>query len=182
MKTFFLLLSVLMSAGLTQSQTTTYTGTIKDLALNPVTAGQVQFTLTPPTDSTLPGTERFTPIAVRCNINADGTLSGFVGGVVSGPCTVVSNTALNPSGTAYRICIQSYNQTPGSCFFDYAITSSKDITTIAQTLQTEPLNYNGVPGPPLNFLGAWRSNDDLPAWPGRELQQRDVYLINGCEP
>jgi hypothetical protein len=148
MKKFLLLLSVLMLAGVTQTQTTTYKGTIKDLALNPVTAGQVQFTLTPPTDSNLPGTRRFTPIAVSCNINADGTLSGFVGGVVSGACTVISNTALSPSGTAYRICIQPYNQTPGSCFFDYAITSSKDITTIAPTLQTGPLNYAspGAPG------------------------------------
>jgi hypothetical protein len=143
----FLLLSVLMLAGLIQAQTTTYTGTIKDLALNPVTAGQVQFTLTPPTDSTLPGTGRFTPIAVSCNINADGTLSGFVRGVGSGPCTVISNTALSSSGTAYRICIQPYNQTPGSCFFDYAITSSKDITTIAPTLQTGPMNYVS-PGAP----------------------------------
>jgi hypothetical protein len=154
MKKFFLI-PVLLLAGLLQAQTTTYTGTIKDLALNPVTAGQVQFTLTPPADSTLPGTGRFTPIAVTCNINADGTLSGFVGGVVSGACKVTSNTALSPSGTAYRICIQPYNQTPGSCFFDYAITSTKDITTIAPTLQTGPLNYNGVPGPALNFLGAW---------------------------
>src|ERR1700738_2439111 len=111
MKKFLLLLSVLMLAGLIQAQTTKYPGTIKDLALNPVTAGKVQFTLSPPTDSTLPGTERFTPVAVSCNINADGTLSGFVGGVVSGPCTVISNTALGPSGTAYRICIQPYNQT-----------------------------------------------------------------------
>src|ERR1700692_2169608 len=138
MKKFLLLLSVLMLAGVTQTQTTTYKGTIKDLALNPVTAGQDQFTLTPPTDSNLPGTRRFTPIAVSCNINADGTLSGFVGGVVSGACTVISNTALSPSGTAYRICIQPYNQTPGSCFFDYAITSSKDITTIAPMLQIGP--------------------------------------------
>jgi hypothetical protein len=57
----FLLIPVLLLAGLTQAQTTTYTGTIKDLALNPVTSGQVQFTLTPPTDSTLPGTGRLTP-------------------------------------------------------------------------------------------------------------------------
>jgi parallel beta-helix repeat protein len=135
------------------AQTTTYTGTIKDLSLNVVTSGQVTFTLTPPTDSTLPGIGRFTPSSTSCNINSDGSLSGYVGGVVSRACIVVSNTALSPAGTAYRICIQAYGQTPGSCFFDYAITASKDITTIAPTLQTGPLNYNGVPGPPGCVIG-----------------------------
>lgn len=138
----FLLMAVPVAA-----QTTTYTGTIKDLSLNVVTSGQVQFTLTPPTDSTLPGIGRFTPTMFSCNINADGTLSGYVAGVVSGACIVVSNTAISPSGTAYKICIQPYNQTPGSCFYDYALGGTKDITTIAPTLQTGPLNYGGVAGP-----------------------------------
>jgi hypothetical protein len=152
-KLLLLLMTVLLMAGTAQAQTTTYTGTIRDLSMNPVTAGQVTFTLTPSTDSTLAGTGRFTPTTITCNINGNGTLSGYVGGVVSGPCTVASNTALSPSGTSYRICVQAYNATPGSCFYDYATTTSKDISTVAPTLNTGPLNDSGIPGPPGCVLG-----------------------------
>jgi hypothetical protein len=139
-------LMVLMTgAGL--AQTTTYTGTIKDLSSAPVTSGQVAFTLSPSTDSTIPGTGRFTPSTITCNINNDGTLSGYVGGVVSGACIVTQNTALTPTGTSYRICIQPAYATPGSCFYDYATTSSKDISTIVPTPSTGPINYGGIPGP-----------------------------------
>lgn len=141
------LLALLMT-GSALAQTTTYTGTIKDLSLNVVTSGQVTFTLTPSTDSTIPGTGRFTPSAITCNINADGTLSGYVSGVVSGACVVASNTAITPGGTSYRVCIQPQYATPGSCFYDYATTSSKDISTVVPTLTTGPLNYNGIAGPP----------------------------------
>ncbi|MCU1247083.1 MAG: hypothetical protein JWQ49_112 [Edaphobacter sp.] len=141
---------LLMAAGL-HAQTTTYTGSIKDLALKPVTSGQVTFTLAPSTDSTLPGTGRFTPSTVTCSIKGDGTLAASGSGV--GACVVTSNTALSPAGTSYRICIQPQFATPGSCFFDYATGGSKDISTVAPTLQTGPLNYNGVPGPPGCVLG-----------------------------
>lgn len=133
----------------------TYTGVIKDLAQNVVTSGQVTFTLTLPSTATIPGTGTFTPTTISCNINVDGTLSGFVGGVVNGPCMVTMNTALTPAGTAYRICIQPNFNAPGSCFYDYAIAATKDITTVVPTLSTGPLNYSGIPGPPLNFTGVW---------------------------
>jgi hypothetical protein len=146
---------LMVAAGL-HAQTTTYTGVIKDLALNPVTSGQVTFTLAPSTDSTLSGTGRFTPSTITCKINGDGTLSASTAGVVSA-CKVVSNTSINPTGTSYRICIQPNFATPGSCFFDYATGGSKDISTVAPTLATGPVNYSGIPGPPLQFLGAWSS-------------------------
>lgn len=155
----FLLLFLMTGAAMAQSATTTtYTGTLTDLAQQPITSGQVTFTLTPSTDSTLPGTGRFIPSTINCNINADGTLSGFVAGAVSGPCVVTRNTAITPGGTAYRICIQANFQTPGSCWYDYATTATKDISTPAPTLSTGPLNYNGVPGPPLDFAGTWSSS------------------------
>lgn len=147
MKKLLLLLTVFLSSIASYGQSTTYTGTIKDLSLNVVTSGQVTFTLTPKTDSTIPGTGRFTPSTITCNINSDGTLSGFVGGTVSGACTVAMNTAISPSGTSYRVCIQPNYATPGSCFYDYATTASKDISTVAPTLPTGPINYGGVPGP-----------------------------------
>lgn len=140
-------LLLLSAAGLRAQTTTTYTGIIKDLANNPVTSGQVTFTLAPATDSTVPGVGRFTPLTVHCNINADGTLSGFVSGVVSGACKVTNNTSLSPGGTSYRICLQPQFGTPGSCFYDYALGGSKDISTVAPTLSTGPVNYGGTPGP-----------------------------------
>src|ERR1700679_2891580 len=93
---------VMATVGL-HAQTTTYTGTIKDLSLNPVTSGQVTFTLAPSTDSTLPGTGRFTPRTITCSITGSGALTASNG--VSA-CTVASNTSISPSGTSYRICIQ----------------------------------------------------------------------------
>jgi hypothetical protein len=144
---------LMVAAGL-HAQTTTYTGQIKDLALNPVTSGQVTFTLAPSTDSTMPGTGRFTPRTITCNISGSGTLSASGG---FGACTVASNTALSPAGTSYRICIQPGFPTTGSCFYDYATGGTKDISTIAPTLRTGPLNYNGVQGPPIDVQGVWSS-------------------------
>jgi hypothetical protein len=74
------------------------------------------------------------PFTVSRNTNSNGTLSGYVGGVVSGSGIVTSNSARSRSGTAYRVGIQPYSQTPGSRFFDYATTTTKDITTVAPIL------------------------------------------------
>lgn len=147
-----LILCALSSPVLAQT-TTIYTGTIKDLSGVPVTSGKVTFTLAPSTDSTIPGAGRFVPTTISCTINSDGTLSATGGGA----CTVASNTSLSPTGTSYKICIQPYYAQPGSCYFDYATTSTKDISTSAPTLNTGPVNYSGIPGPPLNFLGTWSS-------------------------
>lgn len=152
------ILLLLLMSGLAKAQTlATYTGVIKDLSQQVVTSGQVTFTLTPSSSSTIPGTGTFTPSTVTCGINVDGTLSGLVAGVSSGSCNVTMNTAISPTGTAYRVCIQPYFVTPGSCFYDYAY-SSKDITTIVPTLQTGPINYAGAQGPPIPFLGSWNSS------------------------
>lgn len=155
----FLLLFLMTGAAMAQSATTTtYTGILTDLSQQPITSGQVTFTLTPSTDSTLPGTGRFIPSTINCNINIDGTFSGFVAGVVSGPCMVTRNTAISPGGTAYRICIQANYSTPGSCWYDYATTATKDISTPVPTLSTGPTNYGGVQGPPLDFQGTWSAS------------------------
>jgi hypothetical protein len=61
-------------------------------------------------------------------------------------------------GMAYRICIQPYFNTPGSCFYDYALGGTKDISSIAPTLPTGPINYSGAQGPPIPFLGLWSSS------------------------
>lgn len=147
------LLFLFLAGSAVAQTTTTYTGVIKDLSQQVVTSGLVTFTLTQSTDSTIPGNGRFIPTTVSCNINVDGTLSAISGGA----CVVTMNTALSPSGTSYRICIQPEFSTPGSCFFDYATTASKDITTIVPTLSTGPLNFGGVPGPPIDFTGIWDS-------------------------
>ncbi len=141
-------LGFLVSAVAGAQTTQSYTGVIKDLTQHVVTSGQVTFTLTLRQASTIPGTGTFVPPTTLCNINANGTLSGYVDGVVFGPCIVTSNTSLTPTGTAYRICEQLYYSTPGSCFYDYALGGSKDISSIVPTLPTGPINYGGVPGPP----------------------------------
>lgn len=133
----------LLSSCAAFAQTTTYTGTIRDLSNHAVTQGQVTFTLVLPQASTVLGTGLFVPTTIVCSINADGTMSGSP----SGACIVTSNTALTPTGTAYKICLQPNFISPGSCFYDYAVTSTKDITTIVPTLSTGLLSYQGPQGP-----------------------------------
>ena len=61
----------LVMTGVASAQTiTTHPGVI-DLAQN------VTFALPPSTDSTGHGVGKFTPSTITCNINMDGTLSGF---------------------------------------------------------------------------------------------------------
>lgn len=144
------LLVGLLGGSASAQTTTTYTGVIKDLSQALVTSGQVTFTLAPSIDATIAGNARFVPSTITCSINSDGTLSGYVGGVVSGGCQVTQNTAISPGGTAYRVCVQPYYSSPGSCFFDYATTPTRNISTVAPTLTTGPLNYGGVAGPPVS--------------------------------
>ena len=180
MKKFLLLMSVMLMACAVQAQTTTYTGTIKDLSMNVVTSGQVTFTLTPAVDSTIHGIGRFTPTTTTCNINGNGTLSGYVNGVLNGPCVVASNTTLSPAGTSYQICIQPNFSTPGSCFYDHATTASKDISSVAPTLTTGPLNYSGIPAPALTFLGNWSSTTVYQL--GQAVAYSDTVYISLVNP
>ncbi|HEY6407296.1 MAG TPA: hypothetical protein VIY29_07510, partial [Ktedonobacteraceae bacterium] len=152
-RSFLLIRKLILLCGLVaiggpvaNAQTQTYTGTIKDLTGTAVTSGKITFTLTPSTDSTVSGTARFVATVVSCGISATGNPVAISDGVSA--CTVTSNLALSPTGTSYRICIQAYFATPGSCFHDYALGGTKDISTIAPTLSTGPINYGGVQGPP----------------------------------
>lgn len=129
------LIAFVMFTGVLFGQTTTYTGTVKDLSGALVTSGNVTFTLTPSVDTTISGTSRFSPLTVNCTINGSGALVANDG--VSA-CVVTQNTALTPTGTSYTICIQPQFTSPGSCFVDYAVTSSKDISTVAPTPQLSP--------------------------------------------
>jgi len=67
-----------------------------------------------------------------------GTISALRSSPGPGSCTITMNSALTPSGTSYRICIQANFVTPGSCFNDYAILSTKDLTTVVPTPTTSP--------------------------------------------
>src|SRR5882762_779693 len=127
------------------AQTTTWTGIIKDVQGNVVTSGKVNFTLTQSVDATIPGQSRFVPSLVSCTINGDGTM-----GIGTGACVTTMNTAISPTGTSYKVCIQPYFAQPGSCFFGYAVTATQDISTQVPTPSTGPFNYNplaqGLPG------------------------------------
>jgi hypothetical protein len=116
-------------------QSTTITGTIDDLTLNPVTSGKVVFTLKPSVDTTISGNARFTPgQPVTCYIQSNGTL---LNAAQTGACTVVSNTALTPAGTSYRVDICPYMACSSSFNF-YAINSTYSISTIVPTPTTGP--------------------------------------------
>src|SRR4051812_44499580 len=68
------ILAMFLMTGSAFAQTTTHTGTIKDLSFNPVTAGQVPFHITPTSESTVTSMRRFAPSRVTCKINTKGTL------------------------------------------------------------------------------------------------------------
>ncbi len=117
------------------AQTTTITGTIKDLTNNPVTSGKVVFTLKPSIDTTISGAARFAPgPPVTCYIQTNGTL---LNAAQTAACTVVMNTSLLPAGTSYRVDICPSN-TCESSFNFYALNSSYDISTIVPTPTTGP--------------------------------------------
>lgn len=141
-KLLFLLLIPVSCFG----QVTTWTGVIRDTSNAIVTSGKVNFTLAPSTDATIPGSSRFVATTTSCTINSDGTL-----GIGTGACVTTMNTALSPTGTSYKICIQPYFAQPGSCFYGFAVLASQDITTQVPTPSTGPFNYNplaqGLPGP-----------------------------------
>lgn len=116
-------------------QTTTITGTIKDLTNTVVSSGKVVFTLKPSVDTTISGNARFTPGApITCYIQSDGTLKNAA---QSAACIVVTNTSLTPAGTSYRVDICP-NMACASSFNFYAINSSYDISTIVPTPTTGP--------------------------------------------
>jgi hypothetical protein len=116
-------------------QSTTITGTIDDLTLNPVTSGKVVFTLKPSVDTTISGNARFTPgQPVTCYIQSNGTL---LNAAQTGACTVVSNTSLTPAGTSYRVDICPYMACSSSFNF-YAINSTYSISSIVPTPTTGP--------------------------------------------
>lgn len=139
MKKLFLLLILAASCAFGQT-TTSVSGTVKDLTNSAVTSGQVSFTLQPGIDTTMSGVSRFSPTEVDCLIIGSGAVKALDG---SSTCTVVNNTALQPSGTSYKVCIQPLFIQPGSCFVWYATGSATDITQQVPTPSLTPA-YNLV--------------------------------------
>src|ERR1035437_6244425 len=121
---------LMLFGALSFAQTTTYTGVVKDLSGAVATSGNVTFTLTPKVDTTISGNARFVPTKTTCSIISTGHVMAMNG---TDACIVTSNTALVPSGTSYTVCLQPGFVVPGSCFVDYAITSTKDISTVVPT-------------------------------------------------
>jgi hypothetical protein len=142
MRNRLILISILWLSASAWAQTTTITGTIDDLTVNPVTSGKVVFTLKPSVDTTISGNARFTPgQPVTCYIQSNGTL---LNAAQTGACVVVSNTSLTPAGTSYRVDICPYNACSSSFNF-YAINSSYNISSIVPTPTTGPAqNFTDV--------------------------------------
>lgn len=114
--------------------TTTVTGTIRDLSQALVTSGKVTFALNPSRDTTISGYARFSPTIITCTITAAGLVKALDGVSV---CTLTMNTALQPTGSYYSVCIWPAN-VKTSCFNFFAILSTYDITTIVPTPTTSP--------------------------------------------
>ncbi len=135
MRNRLILISILLFGCSAFSQTTTISGTIKDLTNTAVSSGKVVFTLKPSVDTTISGNARFTPGApITCYIQPNGTL---LNAAQSAACIVTSNTSLTPAGTSYRVDICPYMACASSFNF-YAINSSYDISTIVPTPTTGP--------------------------------------------
>jgi hypothetical protein len=125
---------VLLAVAAVAQTTTTVTGTIKDLAGNVVTSGQVTFDLQPGADTTISGSGRFVPTTITCLIDGSGQLTGASG---SGSCVVTQNTALTPAGTYYLVTLWP-DGVPSSKFNWYAVGASQDISTVVPTPGTAP--------------------------------------------
>jgi hypothetical protein len=135
MRNRLILISILLLSASAFGQTTTITGTIKDLTNTVVSSGKVVFTLKPSVDTTISGNARFTPGApITCYIQSNGTL---LNAAQLAACTVTTNTSLTPAGTSYRVDICPYMACASSFNF-YAINSSYDISTIVPTPTTGP--------------------------------------------
>jgi hypothetical protein len=134
-----LALSLLSCVSAAQN-TTTLTGTVRDLGNNPVTSGKFVFTLKPSVDSTISGASRFVPgPPVTCGINSSGQIVNFVGGLPgTGSCVVIQNTALTPGGTYYQVDECPY-YTCQVRFAFYATVASLDISNIIPTPGTSPV-------------------------------------------
>lgn len=132
-----ILLLVLLSAAPIFAQSTTYTGTIKDLTGAAVTSGRITWTLKPPGVSNASGIGSFVSTTVSCLINGTGNPVSSTDGV--SPCVITNNTLLSPTGTYYNVCIQPYNNvSPGSCLNTFALGGTVDITTLVPTPATSP--------------------------------------------
>lgn len=130
-----LLLAFLLAAPL-YAQTTTYTGTVRDLTGSVVTSGRITWTLNAPGGVSIPGTGSFVATTVSCLINASGSPVASSDGV--SPCVITNNSAMTPTGTSYTMCRQPYFVTPGSCFVTYANGGTVDVSTIVPTAATQP--------------------------------------------
>jgi hypothetical protein len=140
-------IAVIMSAITAWAQTpppimTRYVGTVKDLTGTVVTSGRITWTLSNPSGGVISGTGAFVAATVSCLINASGT--PVASSDSTSPCDIVNNTALTPTGTSYKICIQAYNASPGTCYNSFAIGGIIDISTIVPTPASQP--YYGTPG------------------------------------
>jgi hypothetical protein len=129
-----LIFIIALLSGLASAQSTTITGTIKDLTGANVTSGKVTFTLQPSRDTTISGTARFSPLQVVCLINASGQIVALDG---SSACTVTTNTSLQPTGSYYRVDVWPGNVKTSSFNF-YAVNASYDWSTVVPTPTTSP--------------------------------------------
>ena len=136
MRRGLMLIAVLLCVLHMLGQTTTYTGTVKDLTGAAVTSGRITWSLNILNGGSIPGTGSFAGSTISCLISATGHPVSAVDGTSA--CTVTNNTALTPAGTSYMMCTQPYYVSPGSCIITFAKGGTVDISTTVPTPATEP--------------------------------------------
>jgi hypothetical protein len=128
-----LLIALLLASAAAFSQTTTITGTIKDLTGTTVTSGQIVFTPVPVQSAAISGTARFDATPVTCLITGTGLKA--VDGVSA--CTLLTTTAASPNQN-YQACIMPGNIDENNCFSFAALGASLDISTVIFTPSEAP--------------------------------------------
>lgn len=119
----FLVWLMLCCASVAMPAQSTYTGSVKDSAGNAVVNGEITFT--PVHDIHALAVAVSMPDTIACHINADGSLSGFVQGKVSGACVVTAQVGLQ-----YRVCVKPDFSLAGPCFFYFLKPGSMDVSTM----------------------------------------------------
>jgi hypothetical protein len=131
-----LLAIIIAGASTAHCQTTvTVTGTIRDIAGNVVTSGNIEFWPRPGGDATISGYSRYAMGAKStCGITGAGLIKA---NDLIAACTVVKNTALTPAGSYYFVRMCPSFVCTGE-FNWYAITDPTDLTTVVPTPGTSP--------------------------------------------
>lgn len=130
-----LLLCVLfLGTAVAGAQTTTFTGTLKDLSGATVTSGKFIFTPQAGDALALSGVQHYIGTPITCKV----TVAGIKANDGVSACTVPQNTALQPAGTYYQVDECPYNACTAR-YSIYATTTTMDLSNMVSTPASSPI-------------------------------------------